>query len=116
MTWIVLPQNSVDLWVYNPSWCVLPISGVTGRSGWALCAVGRLGPKDHTRMAHKPAWQEVRAFESLADASHLCELLSRGEVSPEDAVAWMAPVAQQIGEVVETVADLHRRRRRRGPW
>lgn len=85
--------------------------GVPRREGWILWALGRLVDKDGGRLDDRMGWYEVRNHDSLAEATHLCDLIRSGAVDPREAVTWTGG-PPTVGEVVPTVADIHRRLRR----
>ena len=115
MVWVVVPFRTTDVWVDPPGqWRVVAVPPqFVDRQGWALLVWGREGAKDHQSVRPVPSWLEVRWFESVADATYLRDLLNCGQVPPGDALSWSSPGGQAIGEVVESVADIHRRMRRR---
>ncbi len=113
MTWIVRPYNPMDLWVdHTVEWSVVRTPPDVRIDTWSLIALGWQGRKDHSAMHLNPGRHEVRWFDSFDDAMLLCRLLQAGMVGPEDSVVW-TPTHEQAGAPVETVADLHRGRRRR---
>lgn len=114
MTWVELSCSNYDVWVgEDPRWLVCPSPQTETRQGWSLCVSGRRGRKTHDGIQRTTGWEEVRWFEDRDTAERLMRLLARGLVRPEDAVTWTLPHLTTVGEVVETVGDLHRRGRRR---
>lgn len=54
----------------------------------------------------------LRHCSERVDAEYICSLLHAGMIQPQDAVNYMVPSWEEVGEPVETVGQLHRRLRR----
>lgn len=81
---------------------VAPFVTSTRLMGWVVCQQKSDG-----------TWEAMRLCSEQPDAQYICELLTHRLIRPEDAANYRIPSMDVVGERIETVADLHRGRRRR---
>lgn len=96
-----------------PQWKVEEGYTSTQMRVWWLMGTGWLVNKEHTRQLSRLSWVLLRSLDSPADAYHLANLLQSGQVAPEDALTHELPGRPARSDVVDTVASIHQRLRRR---